>query len=41
MRVAGKVMPAREEQKRRIAGAQQEDADDGSRGDPRGSSSDG
>ena len=41
MRVAGKVMPAREEQKRRIAGAQQQDADDGSRGDPRGSSIDG
>jgi putative ATPase len=29
MRVAGKVMPAREEQKRRIAGAQREDAGDG------------
>ena len=41
MRVAGKVMPAREEQKRRIAGAQRQDADEGSGGDPVGPSNDG
>ncbi|HEY7941946.1 MAG TPA: hypothetical protein VID25_08370, partial [Candidatus Limnocylindrales bacterium] len=41
MRIAGKVMPAREEQKRRIAGAQRQDADEGSGGDPAGPSTDG